>query len=106
MTQLFSDLAFEIGDEQQLFGRNAHFDTSSLSTSELIFKITAISDHYSVEDSDSFNYDPSFSTESSYETNEGSSTGEISSEETTSSSTDPLPYYSCLIIIHLISLIL
>ncbi len=31
VTQLFSDLAFEIGDAHQLLGRNAHFDTSSLS---------------------------------------------------------------------------
>ena len=31
VTQLFSDLAFEIGNEHQLLGRNAHFDTSSLS---------------------------------------------------------------------------
>jgi len=31
VTRLFSDLAFEIGDEHQLLGCNAHFDTSSLS---------------------------------------------------------------------------
>lgn len=31
ITKLFSDIAFEIGDEHQLLGNNAHFDTSSLS---------------------------------------------------------------------------
>lgn len=31
VTRLFSDLAFEIGDEHQLLGHSAHFDTSSLS---------------------------------------------------------------------------
>lgn len=31
VTKLFSDIAFEIGDEHQLLGSNAHFDTSSLS---------------------------------------------------------------------------
>lgn len=31
VTKLFSDIAFEIGDEHQLLGHSAHFDTSSLS---------------------------------------------------------------------------
>jgi len=31
VTRLFSDVSFEIGDENQLLGNNAHFDTSSLS---------------------------------------------------------------------------